>query len=323
MVTIHSFQSYLVHCPTRASATRASVLLTSLLVLFSACGDKKPETTTKTRKGPLVVYTVNEPLRYFAERLGGDAVRVVFPMKVAGDPAFWHPDADTVMAYQKADLILRNGADYAKWIGKVSLPESKIVDTSAAFADRIITIKNAVTHQHGPNGKHSHSGHVGTTWLDPLQARLQAKAIEEALQERLPDQSAAIEKRFESLSQELEDLDKKIQKIVDRKPGLPLIASHPVYQYLQRRYGLSLQTVHWEPSEMPPAEEWTKFEAMLAKHPAKYMIWESEPLPAVRQKLMAMGVQALVYDPCGSTPKDGDFMSRMRKNVDSLAQAWR
>jgi hypothetical protein len=38
------------------------------------------------------------------------------------------PDTETIAAYQAADLILINGADYAKWTTKVSLPRSRLVD---------------------------------------------------------------------------------------------------------------------------------------------------------------------------------------------------
>ena len=78
--------------------------------------------------GPLSIYVVNYPLKYFAERIGGDHVRVEFPAPADVDPAYWNPDLAVISAFQKADLILLNGAGYAKWIAKVSLPRSKIVD---------------------------------------------------------------------------------------------------------------------------------------------------------------------------------------------------
>jgi zinc transport system substrate-binding protein len=61
----------------------------------------------------LTAYVVNYPLKYFAERIAGDHAKVVFPAPSEGDPAYWMPDAETVAAYQKADLILLNGANYA------------------------------------------------------------------------------------------------------------------------------------------------------------------------------------------------------------------
>ena len=57
--------------------------------------------------------------------------------------------------------------------------------------------------------------------------------------------------------------------------------------------------------------------------PSKAMLWEGEPLPAVRKRLEGLGVEVLVYDPCSRTPSQGDFMQVMAANVDNLAKAWR
>ena len=78
----------------------------------------------------LTIYTVNYTLTYFAERIGGDLVNVIFPAPSGIDPAFWTPDTATVRKYQKADMIILNGAGYEKWTKKVSLPMLRIVDTS-------------------------------------------------------------------------------------------------------------------------------------------------------------------------------------------------
>jgi hypothetical protein len=42
--------------------------------------------------GPLNVYVVNYPLKYFAERIGGEHVKVEFPAPADVDPAYWNPD---------------------------------------------------------------------------------------------------------------------------------------------------------------------------------------------------------------------------------------
>ncbi|VGO23438.1 metal ABC transporter solute-binding protein, Zn/Mn family [Pontiella sulfatireligans] len=86
-----------------------------------------------------VVYTVNYPLAYFAERIACDAVEVVFP-EMEGDPAFWSPVAEQIAADQKADLILLNGAGYAKWVQQVSLPPAKLIDTSKGFRNQFTVI---------------------------------------------------------------------------------------------------------------------------------------------------------------------------------------
>ena len=89
---------------------------------------------------------------------------------------------------QKADLILLNGATYDKWLAGVSLPESKLIDTSSAFADQYIKTVEAGTHSHGKGGDHSHAGTAFTTWIDFDQALQQARAVKDALTEIRPAQ---------------------------------------------------------------------------------------------------------------------------------------
>lgn len=64
------------------------------VVLVAACtqNEQVSEDTEIQRNLPQV-YTVNYPLAYFAERIAGDSVNVVFPTPPDIDPAFWSPDA--------------------------------------------------------------------------------------------------------------------------------------------------------------------------------------------------------------------------------------
>ena len=78
---------------------------------------------------PLTIYTVNYPLQYFAQRIAGEHAQVIFPGPADEDPAFWIPGTETIQRYQQADLILLNGAGYARWTKRVSLPRLRSVDT--------------------------------------------------------------------------------------------------------------------------------------------------------------------------------------------------
>ncbi|MEA3274272.1 MAG: metal ABC transporter substrate-binding protein, partial [Pseudomonadota bacterium] len=231
--------------------------------------------------------------------------------------------ADTVRAYQEADLILLNGAGYAKWTAKVSLPRFKLVDTSRAFRDRYIHTEGPATHSHGPDGDHSHAGIAFTTWLDFTQAAQQAKAITEALVRKRPELRSELERRVAELEEDLMALENRLRAIVAGKPGQPLVASHPVYQYLARRYGLNLQSLMWEPEEIPGADQWHGLEQRLRDHPALWMLWEDNPNPVSVQRLDTLGVGSLVFAPAGNRPAEGDFMTLMRRNLDNLEQAFR
>ncbi len=271
----------------------------------------------------LTVYVVNYPLKYFAERIAGEHARVVFPVPRDVDPAFWMPDAKTIQKYQTADLILLNGAHYAKWVQKVTLPQLRLVDTSSDFKNQFIRRENAVTHSHGPEGEHSHKGTAFTTWLDFNLAIQHAQAIEKAFHSKRPDLGPVFKANFKNLEQDLRKLDLQIKSYVSGNPAIPLVVSHPVYQYLARAYGLNIVSLHWEPDQNPDDREWDKLQAILKSHPARWMIWEGEPERASLARLKSMGMDSLIFDPCGNIPEKGDFLSVMWQNIESLKQAFK
>ena len=109
-----------------------------LPILLCGCSGATAPPDTPTpggEAGPLTVYTVNYPLRYFAERIGGEAVRVSFPAPPDVDPAYWSPPPEVIAAYQQADLVLVNGAGYAGWLDRATLRRSRVIDTSAGVRE--------------------------------------------------------------------------------------------------------------------------------------------------------------------------------------------
>ncbi|MDH3951681.1 MAG: metal ABC transporter substrate-binding protein [Deltaproteobacteria bacterium] len=271
----------------------------------------------------LTIYVVNYPLQYFAERIAGEHAAVVFPAPADVDPAYWMPGPKKISDYQRADLILLNGANYAKWVNKVSLPRFRMVNTSAAFKDRYIEAAEILTHSHGGEGEHAHESLAFTTWVDFSLAAEQAKAIEKALSRKKPALKDTFQRNYEELERQLHKLDRDIKKVVSKDRSRPLVVSHPVYDYFARRYELNIKSVHWEPDEIPTTEQMLKLHSILKDHPAKWMIWEGESIKESVERLKAIGMQSVVFDPCGNEPDQGDFMSVMRQNVENIKEAFR
>lgn len=306
-----------------------ALLILPLLTLLAACKPAAPGTASgHTGKAAATaarpqVYVANYPLQYFATRLAGDWVDVHFPAAPGEDPAFWQPDDATIARYQAADLILMNGASYSKWVETTTLPDEKVVSTSSSFSDRFIEIQDAVTHSHGPGGEHSHSGTAFTTWLDLSQAIQQVQAVAKAIEPLVAkDKADGIQKRLTELVGELQSLDNRLLNLGKILNGKPLVASHPVYQYLARRYQLDLHAVHWEPETVPDDKALDELRTLLQKHPAQWMIWEDTPAPESIQKLEAFQVHSVVFNPCGKAPSQGDFMTVMQANVKALEEAF-
>jgi len=302
------------------------VITVSIAGILAACGgsEQRDPSTSENARAPetprdATVYTVNYPLAYFAQRIGGEHITVHFPAPPEIDPAFWQPDGATVGAYQSADLVFLNGAGYAKWLDVVTLSTSRLVDTSTPFRDRFLEVEGTVTHSHGPEGDHSHEGTAFTTWLNPQLAIQHAASIAQALSARWPEHEGSFRDGMTSLEADLLALDSALVAATATADSRPIAASHPVYQYLANRYDLNLESVQWEPDRAPSGSQWNDFQRLLSEHPATLMLWEGEPLAETSERLESLGVTVVVFDPCANIPAEGDFLSVMRQNVESLA----
>jgi zinc transport system substrate-binding protein len=295
------------------------IFLPLILLILITCGEKKEQVQTETSERPNVI-SVNYPLHYFAQRIGGELVDTQYPVPPNVDPAYWEPAAEDIILYQEADLILLNGAGYAKWVEKVSLPPSKLVNTSLTFKERYIELSEGQTHSHGPEGEHEHGGLAFTTWLDFNNAIIQTEKVYKALATLLPESEEKFKSNFQELKYELEELNQKMIASATKFEGVTLFASHPVYQYLSAAYNLKIKSFHWEPDQIPGESMWEEFEKTLVSSKVTIMLWEDTPKSEVSDRLINYGVDLVVFNPCGNTPKDGDFISVMNRNINNISK---
>jgi zinc transport system substrate-binding protein len=289
------------------------VCLLGFATIAGCSGLKEPDNDEGAAK--LTVYTVNYPLRYFAERIGVEHVEAFLPAPVEGDPAHWRPDKATIEKYREADLVLLNGKGYAAWVANANLPAAQCVETTASFSQNLI--KRTHSHSHGDH-THEHQTTDYHTWLDPNLAIKQAESIEKAFAQKRADRANDFAANLATLKAELTDLDATLRTLADSYDGRPLLASHPVYDYLIRAYDLPVTSLHWEPNLAPSGDEWVDLQNYLDEHPVEWMIWEAEPDKDIADKLRRRGVSVAVFEPCMNVPADEDYMKVMLRNIENL-----
>ena len=303
---------------------KTKVLVALFLILgIQGCHQQASPTTDSVEEDKdrrALIMTVSEPIRFMAERITDDSwATIKFPADASVvDPVYWNPSPDTMRRYQNADLILLNGGGYAKWIKSASLKLSRLHDTSAAFKDRFILAKDAVLHQHGPDGEHSHEGYANTTWLDFELAGMHADAILEVLIKQWPDHEETMKKNHSILRNEFNKLHQEMLDIAKQIGNTPLLASHPVYQYPTKVYGLKIHSLHWEPDTTPDETEWRDLDFFLTSIPAQWMIWEDTPTEATQVMLKQRKIKWVVFRPQGGLIESGDFLSSMQTNLKAL-----
>jgi zinc transport system substrate-binding protein len=303
------------------------LLIISVSVLFTACESADRQSGHAGEPGPesgvSLVVVSNYPLYFFASRIVNGingAPEIVLPI-IEGDPAFWIPDAEQIQLLQSADVIALNGAGAESWLNLMTVDRRRLLDTSAYIENQLIPLEDTVKHQHGPEGAHSHQDMASNTWLDPHLALAQAQVLTDALSKLAPTGESQFRDNMAKLEQELDDLDTRFARLFARLDGRPVLFSHPEYQYLQRRYAINGDSVHWEPDEEPATTAWIDLQQRLSSHPASIMLWEREPLGLTKERLAAAGIHSVVWHTAANRPDEGNFLSVMVANADRLASA--
>ena len=299
---------------------KLSYAILSLLAL-SACSDPVDETA---KTGEMPVFTTFYPTTYFAERIAGGLVEVVCPVPEGADPIFWQPERDVLARYQRASLVIVNGAGFEKWIEQASLPTSRMVDTARSFERDFITFESATTHSHGAGGEHTHEGLDGHTWLDPELAREQARAILDALKGRWPDHAEAFDAGYRALTLDLEALGTRLAAV--EFAGATVLCSHPAYNYIAQRYAWPITNFDLDPDGALGEEQLDEIRGAVPEGAQGLMLWESAPRAETVTALAALGVQCVEFSPCellGAAERAAgkDYLSVMGENLDRLEGA--
>lgn len=227
-----------------SSFALARLLVLAVVVSFLGCsGSSEPKQDGGVeREGKPTVVVTNSVVENVVQKLCEDRVSIVRIFS-KDDSANWRPGADDVAKLQAADLILLSGANYEPWAAQLSLPRSRLVNTSDDYKDQLVVVGDSVAHQHGPNGRETGTDVAWATWLDPELAVLQVRAIEDAVCKLLPDASKLIVQRSNALSAELEELDQRIETLAANTEGLVVVGDLMTQGYLVRRLNWTLTPV--------------------------------------------------------------------------------
>ena len=273
-----------------------------------------PVRTATPKTGPITVAVSSFPAQYLVERIGGAVVKLDNVLPVGEDPPFWSPSGDVVAGVQQAELIVANGAGFEKWMETATLPADKVVDSAGPV--QLIRIQGE-THSHGKGGEHSHAGIDPHTWSDPLAYLQQAEVVHAALVAARPGDKATFDANLSALAKDLQDLDRALADATAPGKGMKLAANHPAFNYLARRYKLSIQSFDFDP-EVPPTGvargEFVDWADGVDKPP--HLLWESAPEDAVRRAFPA-GTLHVNLDPLEQPPDgaDYDYLAQAHKNV--------
>lgn len=292
------------------------VLFLLMIVIMVSCNTNQRPADQEVSTSLFTVATVNYPMYYFAERIGGDSIHLELPIPSDVDPEYWTPDDEALESFQNADLIFAVGADYAKWMHGIKLPIKNVINTSRRLSKYYIELDPADNQNRSNNQLPSKI--ASYTWLDLELCAGHCEAIMIGLSERMPEGRGLFEQNFSKFRHELGVLDKKLIELCSEFEGETMIATNSIYQYFARRYNINIEYFQIDPDLLPTEEKWNQFSELVNQHSVERIIWDKEPITEIKIKIEEMGLKVIVYDPCSNKPQEADFMSVMNKNIENL-----
>lgn len=301
---------------------RAACLVTAGLLPVIGC-QKEPAPVAAAPERVTVAVT-SVPLLEMAQRMAGSAADIVLVVPPAASSPTWTPGQDAIRTMQEATRILISGGDHEPWLQQVTLPRSRLVDTASGYYSEFIRVPDAVVHQHGPEGRHSHAGVVWATWLDPELAISQAERTRDVLLDILPDAAAEIRHGCDELTAELTDVNRLLEQLAadTQKTDITVLGDAPVYQYLVRRLGWNLHYVHLPESESLTESAQAKLLQAIDEQDPHIILARLPLADQVNRIVQDRGIPVAAVDLCDRADGDGRTLAeRLKQNVQALQAA--
>ncbi len=189
-------------------------------------------TTSSSAEDVIEVWVGILPQVEMVERVGGDRVAVHPLVQPGHSPTTYEPTPKQLAAMWQADLYLAIGVPFEEPLLKKLEAMNLQIPIVSVFED-IDRIPMDDHHDHGDAGRPD--PHI---WLDPGLVKVQADVVRNQLCELRPDHCAEFDRNLEGYLRDVDDVQRRMDKILGPFEGRDIFVFHPSFGYLARRYGL-------------------------------------------------------------------------------------
>jgi zinc transport system substrate-binding protein len=221
-------------------------------------------------------YAAFFPIHDWAEAVGGERMTFENPVGTGRMGHGWSPDANITSDVAATDVFLYLDTEEFSWAQDVArnlerdYDDIAVVDLLAGLESVLLPADHDSGDGHeGSDGHDSSDGHEGGdhhenstdhenddghehdgggfhdphVWVDPIIAQEMVGTIETELAELDPEHSTTYEENGAAYRDRLGAVDEQFTELVARSElDVAVFAGHNSFQYLERRYGFSLET---------------------------------------------------------------------------------
>lgn len=239
---------------------KKKLIITAMIVLglftIGGCSTKY----NKNESGKLRVGVTINPLKEFAEAIGGDKVDVFSIIPNGSDPHSFDPKPKDMKDLYNSDIFVYNGLNMEDWIDSVlnTIENKDIQIVNSSEGVNVIelseedhsqeTAEEHAEHDHSNETAEEHAGHDHGTqdphiWLSLKEATKQAENIKDALVLKDADNKDYYEANFEKLKKDFDNLYNEYVEKFKSVSNKDFVTGHAAFGYLCRDFGLTQNSI--------------------------------------------------------------------------------
>ena len=202
----------------------------------------------------LSVYVTIPPQKFFVESIGGERVVAHVLIDEGQSPHTFEPTPHQMIALAKADIFFEIGLPFEKRLSQKVAEINKemiIVDTSSGVS---FLTTGSGEHRDGHPHDHLSDAH---TWMDPLNVKIEAENIANALKKRDPSHRGYSDANLKVFLSNIDRLNSEIKDRLMPYEGKVIYTYHPAFGYYTKAYGLVQMAIEKEGKE-PGAKDLIK-----------------------------------------------------------------
>jgi len=298
---------------------RPLIFLISVIVIFFIGFVLFQKTNKPVSSSAINVSTSFYPLAEFAQKVGGDLVKVTNLIPPGVEPHAFEPTPDIISSVYQSDLFIYNGGGVDTWATKLapSLKHVKTLRMGDVVTDLISTQEQS---RGGAFDDHY--------WLSPKRAIQQVEAIRDIMIDLDYVHADYYKKNSENFVKELKNVDLMYKQGLAQCEIRTVVTSHTVLSYLANDYHFEqISITGLSPDEEPSAGTLATIAKEAEERRLKFVFFETLLSPRLSQTLAEeLGVQTLVFNPLEGLTEEEQangktYLSIMEDNLNNLKTA--
>ena len=310
-------------------------------VLISCSDDNSDSSTSSssstenTEVAKIEVSATIFPIYDIARQIAGDQIEVHLLIAPGESPHTFNPTPSTKEEIEHSELIFAIGNELDTFVTDISSNQEKII-----IVDKNLTlIKYEDEHddhddhdkhdddkhgdeKHDDHDHHAHGEYDPHYWLDPMNAKVMAVTIADALAQLDPANAESYNSRSSAFAAEIDALHTELVELAELAHDKSFITFHDSMAYLVTRYDLSLAGTFEPTGAEEPSPQYLHELSEVVEHDNVLAIFSEPQLSSssLEPFMKDNNLSLATLDPLGGIDGRDSYQALIRYNIETIAE---